>query len=718
MAPNKTIQIRKTNGAFSGTGSLTRRMLLKMALAAGATGAIPAFLFDKSWAKEALCFKASHSQKTLRTVPEWISEARIFGMAISGLQFEASHLEPELDQVIYQGANVIEADSRLSNYLSDKEFAEEIENITKATALIHARGLKVVWYYPSLEVITSNGRFRADTMARQHPNWLQLSLDRQRRGVVYGSKVFWLESSDESAWMCPNSPYRQWFQERLKRLAKTGVNGVWLDAVSLGSFVALWGCTCEYCQEKFNNQTGLDIPRKFNIADKVFWRFLRWRHETLTEFVEECQGLMQIENPDLATFIEVTSLDHLGAAHWGTEGESMTKNFIVWEQDGVSETTAMADASYDDWIAQYSIYKYCRGATADRPSWAFCYGYNEQDAQLVMASAVAAQNNPYETRIPNMSTSVGKNFRRMMYTWIGKYSKSIFHSKSLAQVAVLYSARNRDFLDSPHFGGKVFSPAPPGRDRQWSGNKYETPEQLEYMGDYRGLSMFCYQHQIPADILPVSRLDKDLLHRYKVLMVPYMATLSKNEKELLVEAVQNGATAIISGPTPGVWDEEGNKRNKSLWDDLFDVNSSDSQFSLAIGRGQIHFWRTNIGRNYLRDKDQQIRTNIYSWLKVAGIEPWTVEKLPVIVQPYVYERQVIIHILNYSWVGGLTNKPTRILCELAIPRSIIPEQAQILQSEPQWPSPRPVTFTIKGDKAHIPLKVGINSLLTIQTKNG
>ena len=116
-----------------------------------------------------------------------------------------------------------------------------------------------------------------------------------------------------------------------------------------------------------------------------------------------------------------------------------------------------------------------------------------------------------------MTTTVGIEFRGMMYRWIARHAKQIYRSKSVAPVAVLFSERNRDFLDGHRTGGVFFGTESPGRDRQWHGAKEESPLNMQYMGDYRGLRLALFQHQIPTDIHPMSRISEQVLQQYKVL---------------------------------------------------------------------------------------------------------------------------------------------------------------------------------------------------------
>lgn len=692
-------------------GTLSRRQVLKIAGISGITAALPLSLVRKILA-ESMGEGGMREALSETGYPDWIAEARIYGMAIPWARFNPARTAIELDRVIEQGANVIEADSGLSDYLSEEDFVSNMQIIKETTDLIHDRGLKVVWYIPSLEVVTPNGRFRKDSFGRIHADWLQLSFDGENRAVFYGHKVFWIEKNDESAWLCPNSPFRDWMKIRLRRLSKTGVDGFWLDVPLFDLIVARWGCTCNYCRKKFEGQTGLEFPRKFDISDKRFWRYIQWRHETITEFIEDCKKAIASVNEKAITIAEVVSLDHMGATQHGLEGSMMANNFIVWEADAVSETTGMAEASYEDWMALHNIYKYCRGATVDRPSWAFSYGYSDDDAQLVMASAIAAQNNPYELRVPKMTTTVGIEFRGMMYNWIKQYSKQIFRSRSLAPVVVLYSERNRDFLDGLHAGGIFFSPTAPGRDRKWLGSKGGSPEVLKYMGDYRGLNILLYQYQIPSDIYPFSRVNGNLLQRYRVIVLPCMAIMTEDEKEMLLQAVYKGATLIVSGDEPGKWDAEGDMRKESLWKDII-ADAEGEGNTRYLGEGRICFLDDRLGQEYLKSRDRKIATPFLNCLNDAGIEPWVSINLPVVIEAYTLERQTILHVLNYSWVGSITNKAKRLPLELSIPRDLSNEIEEVIQSEPQWDLPKKLSFSEKEGKLIIPLEVGINALVVI-----
>ena len=94
------------------------------------------------------------------TYEDWIKTARIGGML---LEPGATHVQIDARLAAYldQGVSVIELDSGLGKYLDTSEFATHVAHIDLVAERAHLIGLKVVIYYPSLEVLTPNGAIEA-----------------------------------------------------------------------------------------------------------------------------------------------------------------------------------------------------------------------------------------------------------------------------------------------------------------------------------------------------------------------------------------------------------------------------------------------------------------------------------------------------------------------------------------------------------------------------
>jgi hypothetical protein len=72
-------------------------------------------------------------------------------------------------------------------------------------------------------------------------------------------------------------------------------------------------------------------------------------------------------------------------------------------------------------------------------------------------------------------------------------------------------------------------------------------------------------------------------------------------------------------------------------------------------------------------------------------------------------------VLNYSWTGALENQPKQISLELSIPWDSNKKVKRIIQSEPKWSKSKTLSYSKRGKKVIIPLKVGINAMVLIDT---
>ena len=191
----------------------------------------------------------------------WGKAVRVVGSALF-VGMEPQEIDQVLSDMISQNVSVIEADSNLSNYLTEAQFKQELAFMSEFTTAAHAWGLKVVWYYPSLEVITPNGNNLPNTMYKDHPDWVQLGLN-GTPNVFYGGsgQAFWVEKDAESAWMSPSSPYRDYFIDRVLKIVSTGIDGLWIDIPLFADFRSRkWSDFSPSAVAKFQTDTGLSAP--------------------------------------------------------------------------------------------------------------------------------------------------------------------------------------------------------------------------------------------------------------------------------------------------------------------------------------------------------------------------------------------------------------------------------------------------------------------------
>lgn len=557
---------------------------------------------------------ASASQPT--AFSHWAKTAKIAGAPVS-VGMSAQEIDTMLDKMVKQGVTVAEADSDLSNYQSDAQFELELALMKQFADAAHKRGLRVVWYFPALEVITINGKNRKDTLAKLHPEWVQLGLNGQPN-VFYGGggQVFWVPDNAESAWMSPSSKgYRNYFFTRVQKMVTTGIDGLWADVPIYSDFgPTKWSGFNPEAVTRFTADTGLEAPKKEDWTDTTWKRWVQWRHEELARFLKDLTQTARSINPEFTIFAETLSTDYNGGTVYGLDG-SYLKNIDglteVWEVDSMSNNSGMRNARNDDWISFIAALKYTRGATGDKPSWVFSYGKQPDDAQQVMTQILITGNNPYELQVPEMASSVGDEFRARLFNWSNAYSPYLFNARSDAKTAILSSSASRDYVDKFSGLGMFATTEANGDDLWWSSSEEDSMYQRDYVAEHRGILKILVNEHIPFNVLVSPNAEE--LKAYQSIFLPNIEAISDKEASLLREFVKQGGTLVITGPNPTGLNQYGEIRDNYALSDLLGFSKTDSlpiEKIHTFGAGQTHYYQERLGKQYLVQKDKNARATL------------------------------------------------------------------------------------------------------------
>src|SRR5262249_25908278 len=205
---------------------------------------------------------------------EWARHARLANASF-GEDPDEEELVDILNHLRAEKVSVVECDTNLSDWLTDEEFEQSMAVATHFNRLVHGAGLKVVWYYPSMGVITPGGEY-GPSFYKTYPEWAQVSID-DEPNVFYGSVVFWVEPGAESVWLSPNGPWREYYRNRVKKIALTGADSIWPDVPLYASFTVDWCDQSVYARDAFKVDTGLDLPKEEDWNDPVWRRWIEWR---------------------------------------------------------------------------------------------------------------------------------------------------------------------------------------------------------------------------------------------------------------------------------------------------------------------------------------------------------------------------------------------------------------------------------------------------------
>ncbi len=669
-------------------------------------------------------FMFMHAQAAEPTAfSNWAKTAKLGGAALfTGMT------ELEMDQVlsdlVAQKVTVIEADSDLSNYLTDAQFEQELALMRIFSTEAHKRGLRVVWYYPSLEVVTVNGKNIDQTMAKEHPDWVQMGLD-GTPNVFYGGsgQVFWVEKNDESAWMSPSSQgYRNFFMERVRKIVTTGIDGLWVDVPIYADFgPTKWSDFNPEAIAKFEEDSGYTIPTVEDWDDPAWRRWIAWRHEEIALFLSDITVLARSIDAEFPIFAETLPTDYNGATIYGLDGsylkhiEGLTH---IWEVDTMSNNVGMRNAREDDWISFISAFKYTRAASGKKPSWVFNYGKQLDDAELVMAEALATGNNPYELQVPEMTTTVGADFRTRMFEWAQINAPYLFEAQTGAEVAVLYSSPSRDYVDKFQGLGMFATWESGGDSLWWAGDPIESAHQRQYLAEFRGMVKLLVHEHVPFDTV-VNPADWLELSSYETVILPDVEAISHAEADILRQYVENGGHLIITGPDPTGLNEFGTVLSDYALADLLGFSKIDplpAEAQNIYGAGSVLFYSSLLGKSYFVSNDATALEILTAAIQATSTVSVTTDAdRRVHFELSHLGDETVLQFVNFIGVDGTFSVvPTTFSVSLDVPAGKqVTEVALTSPDLPNTPALEPIFYTVSEQQVSFNMTLDQYALVVV-----
>lgn len=632
-----------------------------------------------------------------------------------------------INKMVAQNVSVIEADSNLSNYMTDAEFDQELALMRQFATAAHAKGISVGWYYPTLEVLTENGANIAHTMFKDHPDWVQIGLD-GTPNVFYGNEVFWVEPNMESAWMSPsNAGYRQFYYDRVEQIAATGLDFFWADVPLLYDVGTQWADISPAANSRFLAATGMTAPASMadmNWDDPRWRRWISWRHEEVADFLVGISSAGRSVDPNFKLIVETVTMDYASGTKIGLDG-SYLKDVPgvthVWELDPVSNASAMRRAKEDDWIRMIAMNKFANAASGDNPAWVFDYGKQATDAELVMAETIAAGNNPYESKIPIMTTTVGAAYRTKMFGWLKANESFVYGPANAARIAVLYSSENRDFVDKAA-GESMYVTTTSSDAEFWSTDPIDSVKQRQYLAEYNGMIKLLVHNHIPFDV--IVRPTAAELTRYQAIILPDIEAISDEDALKLTAYTSGGGHLVATGPNPSGWDEYGTARSEYALADVLGVAKA-APLPLSTvqhtGSGQAWFFRDLLGKKYLTNAtDAAAAASTLITAIDATTTPWltTNANKKVHFELWRSENMLMLHEVNFIGVtGSFVVTPTSSTTTLKVPAGKEVTNVQLTSPDNATPALVAVDYTTSGQDVTFTVPVAEYVLVLISLRD-
>lgn len=447
----------------------------------------------------------------------------------------------------------IEVDNDITGrYESFLDPTEKLEAIRKVTEEAHKINNKTFVYIAGLECITSDADNKKNTFYKDHPDWVQRDIN--GRPAIFGSNdAFWISEGDEDVWISPYAmEWRKIYMQRVREIAATGIDGIYVDIpywmTHFEGWENTWASFDDYTLAEFKKQTGLDAKKDFelgNYKDPGFIKWINFRMQTLTDFMDEINKNVKEVNPDCKTIAEIYPGISEEAVRVGADVFAMYDVVdVIGHEYSEGEYYASDRAAYDWYNYIIGMYTF-RAFAEEKASWMLSYSWLDNkkvapsDAmKSLFVSQMFSGTNMWDVKGYIMSETNDMKTRTEVYKWVSQY-EDIFYSPRtpLEPISVYFSDVTRNYFSE------------------------------EFINSFRGIvSMLMHSH-LPVQIVTSRTIDK---LSPKILILPDVKCISDQELSFLKTLEGNGTKLIATGEFAS-YDENLEKQNSISFTDLINL---------------------------------------------------------------------------------------------------------------------------------------------------
>ena len=408
---------------------------------------------------------------------------------------------------------------------------EKLKAIREVAEKAHAVGNHAFVYIAGTECITANGDKTPHTLAKEHPDWLQRKITGEP-AIFGGGSAFWIKKGDEDVWVTPYSPaWRKTYMERVKQIAATGIDGIYVDIpywmTHFDGWEDTWASFDDYTVAAFKKQTGLDAKKDLKLGDFSDGNFRKWvdfRIQTFTDFMQEIDQNAKSVNREIKTIPEI---------YPGIESEAVRVGADVYSMYGVVDAIAheyefgngdhMASARsplswFDYQVGMHSFRAFAQG----KATWILNYSWDgdqkvdKREAMMnLAASEIMTGANFWDAPGHSMAGSNDLPTRRKIFSWIKAHEDTFYKPRTaIAPIGVYFSPQTRDYYAD------------------------------EFIRSYRGVLILLMQKHLEFQIVTPRTLEA---FRGQTLILPDVRMMNDGEKASVRKYVDGGKTLVITG---------------------------------------------------------------------------------------------------------------------------------------------------------------------------
>ena len=462
------------------------------------------------------------------------------------------------DQIIRSATDTnvfgIEVDNDIpGRYESFLDPGEKLKALREVAAKAHQAGNYAFVYIAGTECITARAASSPHSMAKDHPDWLQRKITGEP-AVFGGGTAFWIREGDEDVWITPFAKdWRKIYMERVRQIAGTGIDGVYVDIpywmTHFDGWEDTWASFDDYTVAAFKEKTGLNAKTDLklgNFRDANFRRWVDFRIDALTGFMREIDANVKAVNPKCKTIAEIYPGIEESAVRVGSDVYEMYRvvDTIAHEYSTGGRSAARTPlAWFQDMVGMYSF----RSFAGSQPSWMLSYSW-ETEKQIVPGEAMQnlamaqlmAGTNTWDAQGHGMSGSNDMATRKLIFGWIKEHEKTFFLPREpVRPIGVYFSPQSRNYFSK------------------------------EFIESYRGIMLLLSQSHLEFQIVTPRTLEA---FRGSALILPDARCLGNEELDALGSYASSGHTLIATGET-GKYDETGALRETNRLHKLLGITN-------------------------------------------------------------------------------------------------------------------------------------------------
>ncbi len=389
--------------------------------------------------------------------------------------------------------------------------------------------------------------------------------------------------------ICVNSPY---FWEYMPKIFEEIFSRYDVDGIFGNAWDGYQGiCYCRYCRERFEKDTGQELPATEERSDPGYRVWVTWHYRRLADVWQFWSETVKRAKPGAIFVPNQTSIAGMrGLVERGQE-------VLQIENQGREPTTPLWQIAMTG--------KLLRALSGgERPYW-LLVGYYlpgwrhiakpEAEQRVWLAEALATGARPWFHVVGAMQED-RRGFKAFedFFVFHWKNERYFRTLRSRAEVGLVYSQPTQDFYRLPSEGSPV-------------GDSPAAAESIE--GAYQAL----LEARIPFDMVLAEDLERAVPDRYRVLILPNTAMLSDKASRNLEQFVERGGALVAMFET-SLYDETGKRRPTFALANLFGVRPNTDR---VLGP---------LRHSYMRIQDSE---EVLSGFKATALVPNTRYLVPV-----------------------------------------------------------------------------------------